>query len=624
MQYQGPDARGDRGHLDENTKISSAQTIRQGNQPLSLLLSPPLTSPLIPLGGTIDSTPPPTPTCQYSQPLGPRFTSTSVSHPAYDSNRGAQLRSAADCANPYRDRPERADHAREEERARSRSPRRPIQPASFSGSRELPKGPFMGFNQYPREMYVPPGINDPMPQNLPNSSPTQTPSNTRRGRGRAPVMDHIWDSPGEIYTLNDENSYRYPHNQQQQVQGGDPRPLWHQSNKQEEDTNENDEEHLCEFAAPCRMHPSPDGMHYRKVVSHVFGRNKAVTKLFPLGVWVHYCRKHYQRARYRADQWPFTQCDLLLESLSRMENWDGVESFELILRRREQMRVGRETEDQATTENSNQNESIASVGQAQNRDHKTSGVITRSPGRKHPTAIIAPVPDWLRQHVGHGKTFQEIRQIIELVRSHMVRLRNMERAKQQLSHIPNSPSTPGSPRRGAPSNGRKGRIAKPVNRDPLRLQSSTVRFPDVEILPHFKPWVKQAALRQRSATTCPTKEGDTKDYEAQQKLSEGGYIIGEIPDTRETNARAESSQPTNGNFPTDNTTPHCDGSSEYVSTTEMNGANLSQIQAHIGRAGTNRGQSESQRRRSERVYLKAIDRVLGQDSIKKPGKDGEQ
>ncbi|KAJ5372406.1 hypothetical protein N7517_004412 [Penicillium concentricum] len=472
-------------------------------------------------------------------------------------------------------------------------------------------------------MYVPPGINDLMPRYLPSSSPIQSPSNTKRGHGRAPPIDHPWDSPGEIYSPNDGNLYEYPHDQQQPVQGGDPGPLRHQSNKPEVDTNDNDEEHLCEFAAPCRMHPSPDGMHYRKVVSHVFGRNKAVTKLFPLGVWVHYCRKHYQRARYRADQWPFTQCDLLLESLSRMENWDGVESFELILRRREQMRVGRETENQATTETSNQNETT-SASQDQDQDHKSSGVVTRSPSRKHPTAIIAPVPDWLRQYVGHGKTFQEIRQIIELVRSHMVRLRNLERAKQQLSHIPKSLGAPGSPRRGALTNGRKGRIAKPTNRDPLRLRASTIRFPDVEILPHFKPWVKEAALRQRSATTCPANEGDAKDYEAQQRLSGRGHIIGEISDTRETNPRAESSQPTNSNFSTNNTTPHYDGSSEYVSTAETNGANLSQIQAHIGRAGTNRGQSESQRRRSERVYLKAIDRVPGQGSIKKPGKDGEQ
>ncbi|CAI7605975.1 unnamed protein product [Penicillium glandicola] len=632
MEAQGPGVQGDRGHLQEeevkmpgntahaNQRVltpSSPQTIHQENPSLSLPLSPPLTSPLIPLD-TIDSSP----LYQYSiaQPLGPCFANTG-STPVYDPSRGAQLRSAADRANPYRDRSGGAYHARGRERTRSKSPRRPFQPAELPESREVSSAPFMGFNQYPREMYVPPGINDLMPPTLPSSSPTISPINTQRGHSSA--LNHPRDSPEHFYPPNDGNLYEYNHDQQQQMQGCDPGPERHPAGKQEEDTNGNDEDHLCEFAAPCRMHPSPDGMHYRKVVSHVFGRNKAVTKLFPLGVWVHYCRKHYQRARYRADQWPFTQCDLLLESLSRMENWDGVESFELILRRREQMRVGRETDGAPITDTSNQNETTPSASNPQDQDHNSSGIVTRSPGRRHPTAIIAPVPDWLRQHVGHGKTFQEIRHIIELVRNHMVRLRNLERAQQQLSHIPKSPSTPGSPRRDTPSNGRRGRIPKLANRDPLRLRASTIRFPDVEILPHFKPWVKEAALRQRSATTHPVNE-DIKDYEQEQRISGGGHIIGEIMDTRDAYSRAESTQPVNGDFVTNNTTPHLDQRSESISTIETAGASLSQMQPHIGRAGTNRGQSESQRRRSERVYIKALDRVSGQGSIKKPGKDGEK
>ncbi|KAL2705314.1 hypothetical protein AAEP93_000564 [Penicillium crustosum] len=630
MQDQDPDVPSDRGHLPEedmkmpgnaprtNQQVSPpgrpTQTIHQGNPPLSLLLSPPLTSPLIPLA-TMDSSP----LQQYStaQPPGPRFTSTNRSYHVYDPSRGAALRDAADWANPYRERLERTT------RARSRSPSYQTQPADLPGARELPQSPFMGFNHYPREMYVPPGINNLLPQSLPSSSPTLSPSNIQRGRhGHAP--DHAGDSTGQTYPLDNGNLYGYPRDQEQEVQGGYPATDIEPANKQEDakDANDNNEEdHLCEFAAPCRMHPSPDGMHYRKVVSHVFGRNKAVTKLFPLGVWVHYCRKHYQRARYRADQWPFTQCDLLLESLSRMERWDGVESFELILRRREQMRVGRETESAPITETSSQKEATPSASQIQDKD-KSSSIVPRGPGRKHPTAIIAPVPDWLRQHVGHGKTFREIRQIIELVRDHMVRLRNQERAQQQPSNIPKSPSAPGSPRRGASSNGRKGRVGKPTNRDPLRVRASTVRFPDVEILPHFKPWVKEAALRQRSATNRPMNEGDSKGYEPEQRISGGGRIIGEVNDTHDSNARAESTQPTNDDSVTNDTTPRRDDqSSEPI---EMTGANLSLMQPHIGRAGTNRGQSESQRRRSERVYLKAIDRVPGQDSVKKPCKDGDK
>ncbi|KAJ5428134.1 hypothetical protein N7445_009588 [Penicillium cf. griseofulvum] len=606
MQYQGPDFQGDRGHLDEDAKISSGQTLHQGTPSLSQLLSPPLTSPLIHMG-TIDPTPPLTPLHQYSPPqsLGPRFTSTNAPHPVYDPNRGVQLRSAADRANPYRDRLEQVENARGQERARSRSPRRSIQPADFSESRELPQGPFMGFNHYAREMYVPPGINDLMPQNMPSSSPTLSPNNTQRSHGRVPAMDHSWDSPGQSYLLMDDNLYEYHHDQQHQVQECDPGHPTQQANNQEEDTNDNNEDHLCEFAAPCRMHPSPDGMHYRKVVSHVFGRNKAVTKLFPLGVWVHYCRKHYQRARYRADQWPFTQTGMEW----RVSNSSSAAESKCV--------SGVKPKAKPSPTPPNQNETTPSAGQAHDQNHKSLDVVTRSPGRKHPTAIIAPVPDWLRQHVGHGKTFQEIRQIIELVRSHMVRLRNLERAKQQLSHIPKSPAAPGSPHRGALSNRRKGRIPRPANR------TSTIRFPDVEILPHFKPWVKEAAIRQRSATSCPTNEGDSNSYESEKRIHGGGHNVGEISDTCVTNAQAKSNEPTNGNFPTDDTTPGCDGTFDHVYTTERT-ANISHAQAHIGRAGTNRGQSESQRRRSERVYIKAIDRTPSQRSIKKPGKDGEK
>ncbi|KGO66414.1 hypothetical protein PITC_067100 [Penicillium italicum] len=599
MEGQDHDVPGNRGYLfEEDVKMPSnaahanrlvstpgrsGQVIHQGNSALSLLLSPPPTSPLIPLD-TIDSSP--LQEHSTAQPLGPRFTGITG------------------------------------------SPRRLVQPADLPEFRELPQGPFVGSSHYPRETYVPPGINDLMPQTLPSSSPTLSPNNTQRGRGSSRgldcALDHSEDYLRQTYLPNDGSPYGYHHDQHQQSQECVPGPETLPVSKQEEDSNDNDEDHLCEFAAPCRMHPSPDGMHYRKVVSHVFGRNKAVTKLFPLGVWVHYCRKHYQRARYRADQWPFTQCDLLLESLSRMESWDGVDSFELILRRREQMRVGRETEGTPTTETSKKKETYPSANQAQDQDNKSSGVTTQAAGRKHPTAIIAPVPDWLRQHVGHGKTFQEIRRIIEMVRNHMVRLRNQERAQQQLNHIPKSPSAPHSPRRGAPSNGRRGRIAKPASRDPLRLRASTVRFPDVEILPHFKPWVKEAALRQRSATNCPKKEGGIKDYGAEQRVSGGGYISGEIQDPCDGNARAESSQPTNGQIATNSTTPCPAQHSDSISTTEMAEANLLQMQPHIGRAGTNRGQSESQRRRSERVYIRALDRVPGQGSTKKHSKDSDK
>ncbi|KAJ5820014.1 hypothetical protein N7474_005605 [Penicillium riverlandense] len=247
------------------------------------------------------------------------------------------------------------------------------------------------------------------------------------------------------------------------------------------------------------MTPSPDGMHFRKVVSHVFGRNKASTKLFPPSVWVHYCRKHYQRARYRADQWPFTQCELLVESLNRMQTWGGVESFELILRRREMLRVdnGDDSSDNA-------------------RASKTS---KKAPsGRKNPTAIIAPVPDWLRAHVGRDKTFEDIRQIVSRIRQHLLMVRDAERARS-VQQSTDGPATANGSQHGVPY--RRGGMAAAAaaaaaattgtansnnngTGSHRRQQASRVRFPDIEVLPTFRPWVLDAALQERGSGEHPS------------------------------------------------------------------------------------------------------------------------
>jgi hypothetical protein len=89
--------------------------------------------------------------------------------------------------------------------------------------------------------------------------------------------------------------------------------------------------------------------------------------LFPQHIWVLYCRRHYHRARYRAEQWPFVQAESLLQSLERMEEWGQVESFELRLRRREALRADGEGEQAQAT-----------------------GCTTNE--RRRPVAIPAPVP----------------------------------------------------------------------------------------------------------------------------------------------------------------------------------------------------------------------------------------
>jgi len=76
---------------------------------------------------------------------------------------------------------------------------------------------------------------------------------------------------------------------------------------------------------------------HRKVVSHIFGRNKTCTSQIPPECWILYCRKHYQRHRYRAKNtgWKRTQFDVIKRQLTRLESWGGVIDWEVALRKKE-------------------------------------------------------------------------------------------------------------------------------------------------------------------------------------------------------------------------------------------------------------------------------------------------
>lgn len=312
-----------------------------------------------------------------------------------------------------------------------------------------------------------------------------------------------------------------------------PRHPETQPNLQRSSPADSDPEPLCEFTNTCTTNTkssqfqfqsqsqsqdpeSPSvsaptintpSKHPRKVISHIFGRNKTATKLFPPHVWVHYCRKHYQRARYRSREWPFTQCDLLLDSLRRMEAWGGVAGFEVILRRREVERVDEEGEGEGdagqervrrglrsgsgmagdarvgrTDSNANANADadadarVKSTARARTRprsfsssrtetdngdedyEDSSSAAQTRSKSkrngvqnkRKRPVIEAAPVPAWLREEVGTSKSFDDVRGIIYRLQDHLTRLHD------------------------------EGRVGE-------------IRFPDIEILPSFQKWVLDRA-----------------------------------------------------------------------------------------------------------------------------------
>lgn len=91
----------------------------------------------------------------------------------------------------------------------------------------------------------------------------------------------------------------------------------------------------------CKAQPNcvaQSGDH-RKVVSHVFGRNKRCTRKLPDNAWIMWCRKHYQRKRYRAEDdgiWHIRQLALVREQLDEFERLANVESWHVVLRKGEQ------------------------------------------------------------------------------------------------------------------------------------------------------------------------------------------------------------------------------------------------------------------------------------------------
>lgn len=110
--------------------------------------------------------------------------------------------------------------------------------------------------------------------------------------------------------------------------------------------NEDDEEKpVCMFVDDCDT-----GSQLRKAISHLFGRNKTCTLKIPKMVWVYYCRKHYQRVRYRnARTYPVTQMELVETQIERLKAWSDqnqargkgayIKSWTLSLRKREEKRL---------------------------------------------------------------------------------------------------------------------------------------------------------------------------------------------------------------------------------------------------------------------------------------------
>lgn len=162
----------------------------------------------------------------------------------------------------------------------------------------------------------------------------------------------------------------------------------------------------CMFEPNCETGSTP-----RKIISHIFGRNKSCTLAIPDTIWVHYCRKHYQRCRYRnPHEYAKIQCGLILEQIRRIDDWSNenkekgqskvVQDWTLSMRKREQNRVRDNQKKRSYSEKSNEADSDAGF--------YDNGQIAGDHALLNGTAV----PQWLRDRCRSGYSTEEIRAIV--------------------------------------------------------------------------------------------------------------------------------------------------------------------------------------------------------------------
>ncbi|KAI5927031.1 hypothetical protein F4810DRAFT_699286 [Camillea tinctor] len=150
----------------------------------------------------------------------------------------------------------------------------------------------------------------------------------------------------------------------------------------------------------------------RKAISHIFGRNKLCTRMIPQHVWVHFCRKHYQRSRYRnAQEYAKLQCDLVQKQVRRVQGWSDenqrtgqagvLQDWSLSMRKREQNRVQDKT-------NKKRPYREESADEEEDDDALDRAVLNGT-----------AVPDWLRSKCGDGYATSEIEEIVARLKEEM-------------------------------------------------------------------------------------------------------------------------------------------------------------------------------------------------------------
>lgn len=191
-------------------------------------------------------------------------------------------------------------------------------------------------------------------------------------------------------------------------------------------------------AVVCMYIPNCDtGSQPRKAISHIFGRNKMCTRLIPPHVWVHYCRKHYQRSRYRNQkEYAKLQCDLVQQQIRRVHEWSlnnmknpsagVVQDWGLAVRKRERQRLD-------DLEGANRKRNANTLDRNSDDGDENFDDLACTLGK--PPVPATAVPDWLLDLCGKGYSTQEILEIFN--RLHTEILNNLLRCFPDIEILPN-------------------------------------------------------------------------------------------------------------------------------------------------------------------------------------------
>ncbi|KAF8417813.1 hypothetical protein BGX38DRAFT_1109278, partial [Terfezia claveryi] len=173
------------------------------------------------------------------------------------------------------------------------------------------------------------------------------------------------------------------------------------------DTVKADDDHKCSYTESCET-----GSPLRKVVSHFFGRNKLATRKIPKHLWVYFCRKHYQRSRYRNPRgFACLQIQLVQTQIGNLRRWGGVIDWTVKVRRREEMRSRTST---GANQGSESASHIDGDGEAVGEP-----MAVRAVTRRRASGAGGTIPTHYLQYVGEHKTMDEVTALVEAIQQDM-------------------------------------------------------------------------------------------------------------------------------------------------------------------------------------------------------------